>query len=291
MDETEDSLTDAGYLARQYESDAALQIRIETHRLYGVSQMDVFDEVCRIALLRAPNPSAVLDIGAGNGNWYRAIRRNLPPKVRYQAVDQSAGMVERLTALFAEDPAAQAHVGDAQALEFSAESFDWVGAHYMLYHVPDIGQAVGEAWRVVKPGGILLAATNGCDQYRELAEIRDLVCRRLGVTPPPGHAARFDLDTGPRYFPAPPEVIRWPSGFVFERPEPALRYMASGHFFGSLEGDREVRQAALELARDAIEGQIRREGRFVVHSETGILWLRKPPAGATDRASGTGDWS
>jgi SAM-dependent methyltransferase len=280
MAETGDSLTDAGYLARQYGSDAALQVRIETHRLYGVSQLDVFDEVCRIALLRAPNPSTVLDIGAGNGNWYRAIRRNLPPTVCYQAVDQSAGMVGHLTALIAQDPLAQAQVGDAEALGFPQESFDWVGAHYMLYHVPDIGQAVGEAWRAVKPGGILLAATNGRDQYRELAEIRDLVCRRLGVTAPPGNAARFDLDTGPRYFPAPPEVIRWPSGFVFDRPEPILRYMASGNFFGSLESDREVWPAALELAREAIEERIRREGQFVVHSETGILWLHKPTSGS-----------
>ena len=48
-----------------------------------------------------------------------------------------------------------------QDLPVPEESFDWVGAHYMLYHVADISRALQEVWRGLKPGGILLAAANG----------------------------------------------------------------------------------------------------------------------------------
>src|SRR5204862_2890984 len=49
-------------------------------------------------------------------------------------------------------------LGDAEQLEFAAESFDTVVCTYGLCTIPDDRQAVREARRVLRPGGALLLA-------------------------------------------------------------------------------------------------------------------------------------
>ncbi len=275
-DDRQDSITGSDYLARQYGTDDALNIRIETHRRYGVAHRDVFEAVCREGLERGPAPAHILDLGAGTGNWYRAIRRLLPQETRYIGIDQSSGMVSRLEEMTDADPDAEVLVADAQTLPFADESFDWVGAHYMLYHVPRIQDAVNEAWRVLKAGGLFMAATNGDHQYQEFIELRDRVLHDLGLPPVRVHASRFDLESGLEYFPVPPDIVRWPSGFVFDQSGPALRYLQSGALFGGLSRQPDIWQAALDRCREAIESEIHRRGHFSVHSETGIFIAAKP---------------
>ena len=41
----------------------------------------------------------------------------------------------------------------------------------MLYHVPDLSQAVSELRRVMKPGGWLFAATNGASHMQKLFDV------------------------------------------------------------------------------------------------------------------------
>lgn len=45
--------------------------------------------------------------------------------------------------------------GDAEELPFDDASFDIVYSNGVLHHTPDIGKAIGEALRVLKPGGRL----------------------------------------------------------------------------------------------------------------------------------------
>ena len=64
------------------------------------------------------------------------------------------------------------HVADAQSLPFADATFDGAIANHMLYHVPDRAKALGELRRILKPNGILFAATNG---ERHLTEIGELL--------------------------------------------------------------------------------------------------------------------
>jgi SAM-dependent methyltransferase len=117
----------------------------------------------------------VVDIAGGSG-WYASqIVRTAP--VTVVGLDISRSMIDQR----AEDPMLTENiVGDMEALPFEDESFDaalFVGA---LHHVPDPLPALREAFRVVRPGGVLFAA-----------EPCSLRVGRIGVSPVPGHAHEF----------------------------------------------------------------------------------------------------
>jgi SAM-dependent methyltransferase len=60
---------------------------------------------------------------------------------------------------------------DTQSIPFPDAHFEVVIANHMLYHVPDLRQAVGELRRVLQPGGRLFAATNGISSMQKLFDL------------------------------------------------------------------------------------------------------------------------
>jgi ubiquinone/menaquinone biosynthesis C-methylase UbiE len=95
----------------------------------------------------------VLEIACGTG-------RNFPyyPQDTYvTGIELSAAMLDlaraRAAALGID---ADLRQGDAQALPFADDSFDAVVCTISLCTIPDDRQAVREAWRVLRPGGLLL---------------------------------------------------------------------------------------------------------------------------------------
>jgi SAM-dependent methyltransferase len=56
-------------------------------------------------------------------------------------------------------------------LPFADGSFDCAVAAWMLFHVPDLDRGLSELARVLRPGGRLLAATNGADHLREVWDL------------------------------------------------------------------------------------------------------------------------
>ena len=50
-------------------------------------------------------------------------------------------------------PGRARHCADMQALPFAGDTFDWAMAHHVLEHVADDRRALGELYRVLKPGG------------------------------------------------------------------------------------------------------------------------------------------
>jgi SAM-dependent methyltransferase len=271
--------SDPRYLSRQYATHDALQVRIETHRRYGVGTEMLFVPITRAMRDRGPLPEQILDVGAGTGHWYRTIREELGPLPRYTAVDQSAGMVQVLRAATAGDDRATAMEADAQSLPHPEASFDWIGFHFMLYHVPNIAAAIQEGWRVLRPGGLLAASTNGARPYRELWDLGDEVAHELGLPgADAGASDRFNLANGATFFPKAPELHVRTGGFRFPAADPVVRYMASGPLqahLGEAAEDPVVFARAVELMRHRIQAVIDRAGSFDVHSESGFFLLAK----------------
>ena len=112
-------------------------------------------------------PDLVLEVGCGHGELAERIGRELDARV--VALDQSERMVE-----LTRRRGVEAIVGDAQDLPFRSGIFDCAVAAWMLYHVGDLQQALGELRRVLRPDGRLVAATSS---ERNLAELWQLVGR------------------------------------------------------------------------------------------------------------------
>jgi SAM-dependent methyltransferase len=106
----------------------------------------------------------VLEVGSGEGELAERIQLELGAVV--VAVDQSARMVELTRAR-----GVDARVGDVRHLPFRDGTFDCAVAAWMLYHVDDVGRALSELARVLRPGGRLVAVANGMDHMQELWEL------------------------------------------------------------------------------------------------------------------------
>ena len=154
------TLDDPRVVREQYADETRLATRKRAHE-HGEGP-DAREVV--FAAVRDARPSRILEVGCGEGELAERMSRELQAEV--VAVDQSERMVE-----LARGRQVDARVGDAQSLDFDDETFDCAVAAWMLFHVEDLDRALGELARILRPGGRLVAATNGRDHLRELHEL------------------------------------------------------------------------------------------------------------------------
>ncbi|HYF47039.1 MAG TPA: methyltransferase domain-containing protein [Acidimicrobiales bacterium] len=155
-----------------------------------------------------PEPVVVLDVGGGTGVHARWLAEQGHDVT---LVDAMAEHVERATA----DGSYRARVGDARTLEEEDGSVDAVlllGPLYHLTEVADRGQALGEAHRVLRPGGALVA---GAVTYT--ASLLDGVVQAHLDDPRFVDIVRADLATGQHRNPTGDED--WFTTTFFHRPD------------------------------------------------------------------------
>lgn len=148
----------------QYKTDRKLAAR---QRFWAASRRDppfeLFPWVLDLAGLNGASSSDVLDVGCGNGAYEAELARR-GHRGTVCAVDSSRGML--VTVGHAERVNA-----DAQRLPFPDDSFDVVLAPHMLYHVASVEAAAAEFRRVMRPGGVCVAVTNGEANMRECLDL------------------------------------------------------------------------------------------------------------------------
>jgi arsenite methyltransferase len=107
-----------------------------------------------------------LDIGCGSGLLACELARDVGPSGRMVGIDTSSDMVvmsaerARRSALAGRTEFA---VGDAVELHFPAQSFDFATAVQVYEFVADLPRALSEAYRVLKPGGLLVVMDSDWD--------------------------------------------------------------------------------------------------------------------------------
>lgn len=102
-----------------------------------------------------PFRGQVLEVGAGSGWTSRSILETYP-QVELTATDIDPRATRRFERL-------QGHYGqrlrvqqaDSEHLPFDRASFDMVVAFYVLHHLDDVGRAIEQFMRVLRPGGLL----------------------------------------------------------------------------------------------------------------------------------------
>lgn len=222
--------------SNQYATAGNLNARIALHARFSTNhygwQRFVFDRV-----LELPANARLLEVGCGSAELWRQSIERLPAGWQITLTDLSPGMLAQAQAALAATPgwaprAAQFSFQEAgaDALPFAADAFDGVIANHMLYHVPDVPAAVAELRRVLKPGGILFAATNG-DGH--MAEQWALVARFAGAASNDWHTVltrAFSLQNGAALLGAQFDHVErfdYPDTLVVTETQPLVAYVAS----------------------------------------------------------------
>lgn len=262
-----DTVNQQYLLSQQYHSSVNLDARIRLHERFSTNRTDwqhwVFE---RLAI---PAGSRVLELGTGSGQlWVRNLDR-LPASWQVTLSDFSAGMLQDARRNLGERAAQfQFKVVDIQAIPFPADSFDYVIANHMLYHVPDRGRAFAEVRRILRPQGRFYAATNGEAHLREIEQFSTRA--GIGGGGIMGAQARsvFNLQNGRE------QMAPWFSQIgtrLFEgnlavtEVEPLVAFILSGRASGDLNGEQ------LRSLRTILADELKEHGAIHITKETGLF--------------------
>ncbi|MEO8612053.1 MAG: class I SAM-dependent methyltransferase [Chloroflexota bacterium] len=176
----------------QYKNSNNFMARVNLHARFSTNSYRwtnwLFDQIT------APADAKVLEVGTGPGILWRANKDHIPPGWQITLSDFSPGMVAEQQQNLRDVPGHFTfEVIDAQSIPYEDGTFDAVIANHMLYHVPDIAQALREIRRVLKPDGKLFAATNGATHMHELHELAASYGKFNGS---PGLGLAFTLENG-----------------------------------------------------------------------------------------------
>lgn len=249
----------------QYGDGSKLDARTALHQRFSTSALAFPD--FEAGLIDWPSTPDVLECGTGTGRFWDNVAA--PSSASITVTDLSPGMVaiavDRARSAGFDD--VEGRECDVQHLPFADEAFDVVVANHMLYHVPDPGRAVAEISRVLRPDGVLLAATNG---YGHMAEMNDAIAEVFGSH---GEALYevFGIDTGESRLREQFASIAWhayDNDLIVDDPRAAVAYGLSfppGEFASAVERT----EFAHALERRFIDGRLRirtRTGAFVCRS-------------------------
>ena len=261
-----DFATNPKLLQYQYGTAEKLRIRQEAHELYSEDRTDYFAWILEFLAL-APG-IVVADVGCGPGAYHPLLA---PLGCQAIGIDYSQGMLEEVRS-----QAQQQHLAvwavraDAQHLPLATGCCDRLMANHMLYHVPDQRAALHEMRRVVRPGGIVVLATNAEDAGGLLYDAHCAAAVEFGYQPSARPTAGFHLGHLARVqevFPNATMHVR-SDAFLFPTVDAALRYYASG-MIDALEDappDGSHRQPLLTAVAARLQP---------IHAQAGVLLVAK----------------
>jgi ubiquinone/menaquinone biosynthesis C-methylase UbiE len=157
---------------------------------------------------------------------------------------------------------------DAEAIPCVNASFDCVIANHMLYHVPEVGKAVAEIHRALRPEGRFCAATNGRRHLQELWRLTaEAGSRPDDLGPWSGMIGRFSLENGgevisPRFPHV--ELHHYYDGMEVTEAEPLVAYVAS-----MISGPPSAE--ALARFRKIVEARLAADGSVHIGKEAGLF--------------------
>lgn len=170
-----------------YRTPDRLLARIQLHERFGNASFDIHQWMFDLLLgangpALVPETARVLEVGAGTGRMWQVACTRVPPGWSLTLTDRSEGMVADLTCNVGQLRLnASVKRADATALPFADSTFDLAFANHMLYHVPRPSEAIRELRRVLKPGGVLVAATNSEGHMRQVVELAGPLSQLPGI--------------------------------------------------------------------------------------------------------------
>lgn len=157
-------IAEPGHVREQYADEGNLEARraVWGPGPSGLDPLDLVVAAVRDALPAHRGMPDVLEVGSGPGVFAARLVEELPG-IALLATDQSQRFVE-----LARERGVPAQLQDVQHLLAADASYDVVLALWMLYHVPDLDRGLAEVRRVLRPGGLFVAVTNGDEHVAAL---------------------------------------------------------------------------------------------------------------------------
>lgn len=153
-------------LMQQYQDSSNIVSRIYLHKKYSTAKEGWFQWM--FPFLEMDRRKAVLEVGCGNGELWYANREKIDRKCKVTLSDNSVGIVNDVRDRLCNFMDASFEVIDCCDIPYADDSFDLVIANHMLFYVSDIGKALSEIRRVLKPGGRFVCSTYGKNHMKEI---------------------------------------------------------------------------------------------------------------------------
>jgi malonyl-CoA O-methyltransferase len=134
-----------------------------TYELYAGVQREVADELSMMAASLSCEAYRILDIGCGTGILSVRLKEIYPASSVF-GVDIAVPMLSEAGRRGRLRPSAS----DCRYLPFRGRVFDMAASSLAYQWVPDLGHALTEAIRVLRPGGIFVMSTLGPGTLKEL---------------------------------------------------------------------------------------------------------------------------
>ena len=147
------------HIEKQYQTSGNLKTRISIHSKYSTNQQS-FGEWITSHYVIEPE-FRILELGCGTADMWKGKLALLDGGSHLTLTDFSAGMLETAAKNIGSAGNVDFKVVDIQKIPYENDTFDMVIANMMLYHVPDLGKALAEVRRVLRPGGVFYCATYG----------------------------------------------------------------------------------------------------------------------------------
>lgn len=211
----------------------------------------------------------VVDVGCGNGAYFGPLRDRTRGTV--VGFDLSAGMLASASGV----PSA---VADVQAVPLADDAVDVALAMHMLFHVPDIELAVSELRRALRPGGVLLAATNAAPHLRELNRVFTEAAELSANEPLRWSAGWFSLEDGADVLRTAFDDVRredLPRRLVVPEVDPVVAYVDSTRSWREpLLRPGLSWEDCISRIRATVQATIEREGVFAITAHAGVFVCR-----------------
>ena len=134
-------------------------------------------------------PQRVLELAAGTGVVTRQLAAMLAAPARIVATDLNPAMIEEAARIGTARPV-EWRQADAMHLPFESAAFDAVVCQFGVTFFPDRPHALGEARRVLRPGGLLAFNTWGPIDANEFADAVTHALATVFPADPPRFMAR-----------------------------------------------------------------------------------------------------
>lgn len=248
-------------LNTQYRNSGNISARIELHKNYSNNKKGwfpwLFEEIGfdeYISKIKSAGKNAgdndlkqsritVLEIGCGNGAFWRENIKKIPADMHIILSDVSLGMINDARTLLKKEAGRSEKLNriieenfefrefNANSIPLNDESVDIVIANHMLFYFEKPDKVLSEIKRVLKKGGFIFASTYGSEHMKEITDLVKEFDERIALAAKDLYLV-FGLENGEKILKKYFSDIRKNvyDDFLFvDKAEPLLEYIMSCH--------------------------------------------------------------